>query len=419
LVGVTIDYSVPPEVADIRDRVVEFVAEVVVPREPEARSAAGPGEELRLELQAEARRRGLLSPAAGTEWGGLGLDLRGCAPVFEAAGYSPLGPLALNCAAPDEGNMHLLEVVATPEQQHRFLAPLVKGETRSAFAMTEPAPGAGSDPAALLTMATADGEAWIINGRKWFISGADGAAFYICMARTSGGAADAGGGGAGGLGATMFLVDASNPGVRIERRIGTLDHSFAGGHCEVIFEDCQVGPEAVLGEVGKGFEYAQVRLNPARMTHCMRWLGSARRAHDTALDYVSRRELFGQPLGSLGLAQQHIADNEIDMAATRALTWQAAWALDQGQAANMEVGIAKVFSAEAIFRVVDRSMQLCGAYGVSDDSVLGWLFREVRPFRIYDGASEVHRMSIAKRVVRRAQGHDSGTANASTDGAGR
>jgi acyl-CoA dehydrogenase len=407
---VTIDFSLPTEVADIRDRVVDFVADVVLPREHEARGAQGPSEVLRLELQAEARSRGLLSPAAGTAWGGLGLDLRGCAPVFEAAGYSPLGPLALNCAAPDEGNMHLLEVVATPEQQARFLAPLVRGETRSAFAMTEPAPGAGSDPSALLTTARADGDTWVIDGRKWFITGADGAAFFICMARNGGDGARNGGDGArnGGDearspddGATMFLVEASNPGVRVVRRIGSLDHSFAGGHCEVVFEDCVVGADAVLGEVGKGFEYAQVRLNPARMTHCMRWLGAARRAHDTALGYVSERELFGQRLGSLGLAQQHLADNEIDIAATRALTWQAAWLLDQGQSANMEVGIAKVFAAEAIFRVVDRSVQLCGAYGVSDDSPLGWLFREVRPFRIYDGASEVHRQSIARRAVHR------------------
>jgi acyl-CoA dehydrogenase len=385
---VTIDFSVPPEVADIRDRVTDFVAEVVLPREAEAKGPHGPTDELRIELQAEARRRGLLAPAAGKEWGGLGLDLRGCAPVFEAAGYSPLGPLAINCAAPDEGNMHLLEVVATPAQQHRFLAPLVRGETRSAFAVTEPAPGAGSDPSALITEARQDGDTWVIDGRKWFITGAEGADFFICMTKT-------------GEGATMFLVEASNPGVRVERRIGSLDHSFVGGHCEVVFEECVVGADAVLGEVGKGFEYAQVRLNPARMTHCMRWLGSARRAHDTALDYVSRRELFGQTLGSLGLAQQHIADNEIDMAATRALTWQAAWLLDQGETANMEVGIAKVFAAEAIFRVVDRSVQLCGAYGVSDDSPLGWLFREVRPFRIYDGASEVHRQSIARRAVHR------------------
>jgi acyl-CoA dehydrogenase len=283
--------------------------------------------------------------------------------------------------------------------------------------MTEPAPGAGSDPSALLTTARADGDTWVIDGRKWFITGADGAAFFICMARNGGDGARNGGDGArnGGDGArnggdearspddgaTMFLVEASNPGVRVVRRIGSLDHSFAGGHCEVVFEDCVVGADAVLGEVGKGFEYAQVRLNPARMTHCMRWLGAAGRAHDTALGYVSERELFGQRLGSLGLAQQHLADNEIDIAATRALTWQAAWLLDQGQSANMEVGIAKVFAAEAIFRVVDRSVQLCGAYGVSDDSPLGWLFREVRPFRIYDGASEVHRQSIARRAVHR------------------
>ena len=334
----TIDFSVPEDIERLRQATAGLVADAVIRREAEGRQ--GVSEPLRVELQAEARARGVFAPSVGAAWGGLGLDLRGCAVVFEEAGYSLLGPLALNCAAPDEGNMHLLEVVATPEQQERFLAPLARGEVRSAFAMTEPAPGAGSDPSALLTSAERDGDRWVINGRKWFITGAEGAAFFICMART---------GEVGGrTGATMFLVDAANPGVEVARRIGSIDHTTPGGHCEVVFDHCSVDDAAVLGQVDRGFEYAQVRLNPARLTHCMRWLGAARRARDVALEYVSGRSLFGQPLGSLGLAQQHIADNEIDLAAARALLWQACWVLDSGQPGNTEVAAAKVFVSEAV-----------------------------------------------------------------------
>jgi acyl-CoA dehydrogenase len=394
--AMAIDFSLPPELEELRAKTTAFIAEVVIPREREAQDAThGVDDAFRRELQASAKERGLLSPAARVEWGGLGLDLRGCAVVFEEAGYSLIGPLAMNCAAPDEGNMNLLEKVATPAQQRRYLAPLVAGEHRSSFAMTEPAPGAGSDPVALLTTATRDGDTWVIEGHKWFITGADGAGFFICMAKTE--EVD------GRVAATMFLVDADNPGVELVRRVGSIDTVTPGGHCELRFHSCVVPADAVLGEVHKGFEYAQVRLNPARLTHCMRWLGVARRARDVANEYVTKRSLFGQSLASLGLAQQHIADNEIDLAAARALLWQACWTIDSGQPANAIVAATKVFVAEAAWRVVDRSVQLCGAYGVSDDSGLGWMLRELRPFRIYDGASEVHRWSLARRTVRGGQ----------------
>jgi acyl-CoA dehydrogenase len=212
-------------------------------------------------------------------WGGLGLDLRGQAVVFEEAGYSLFGPLAINGAAPDEGNMHLLEVVADEQQKARYLGPLAKGDIRSCFAMTEPAPGAGSDPDLLATVATRVRGGWRLDGRKWFITGARGAELLICVARTAGDP-----GHAGGAGATMFLVDAENPGVELVRDIPSLDEGMFGGHCEVLFHDCVVGDEAVLGEVDRGFHYAQVRLGPARLTHCMRWLGLARRARDLALE---------------------------------------------------------------------------------------------------------------------------------------
>lgn len=279
--------------------------------------------------------------------------------VFEAAGYSLLGPLALNCAAPDEGNMHLLEKVATEEQKDRFLRPLAAGEVRSCFAMTEPAPGAGADPRSLRTTATRVPGGWRIDGRKWFISGAHGAGFAIVMARTSGRPGDPGG-------ATMFLVDSRHPGMRVVRDIETLDESIFAGHSELAFEECVVSDDRVLGAVDRGFENAQVRLGPARMTHCMRWLGAARRAQDVALERAGTRMAFGSVLGDLGMVQQMLADSEIDIEASRALILRTAWELDTGSAAAAQLtSVSKTFVAEAVNRVVDRAVQICGALGIS------------------------------------------------------
>lgn len=392
-----VDLSPSAEVVALQDRVRTFVREVVIPAEADLSPTSGPDEDLRLRLQKAAGEAGLLAPTATLEYGGLGLSHVGQSVILREAGYSLLGPLALNCAAPDEGNMHLLDKVATREQRERYLAPLARGEVRSCFAMTEPAPGAGSDPSMLRTSARWDGSAWVINGRKWFITGADGASYAICMAVTEAHEDVP-------AGATMFLVDADNPGMRVERHISSLDVGFVGGHCEVVFEDCRVPPEAVLGEVGRGFAYAQVRLAPARLTHCMRWLGIAERAQHAALDQAAEREAFGQPLANLGMAQQMLADNEVDIAASTGLILRAAWLLDQGEHASAESSIAKTFVAEAVNRVVDRAVQLHGAIGVSDELPLALFLKEVRAFRIYDGASEVHRMSIAKRAVRRRAG---------------
>ncbi|HVV08277.1 acyl-CoA dehydrogenase family protein [Amycolatopsis sp.] len=389
-----VDLTPDDVVVGLAQRTAEFVREVVVPVEEQHRGIAHT-EEIRRDLQRAAREAGVFAPHVGREFGGYGLDMRGRAAVFEEAGYSLLGPLALNIAAPDEGNMHMLEAIATQEQKERYLRPLAAGELRSCFAMTEPAPGAGSDPSALATRAERVEGGWRINGRKWFITGADGAGFTICMARSSGEPGDAGG-------ATMFLVDADNPGMKVIRHIETLDESLYGGHIELEFDDCHVPDEAVLGEVDQGFRYAQVRLGPARMTHCMRWLGIARRAQDIAAGRAAQRELFGSRLGDLGMVQQMIADNEIDIAASRGLILRACWELDQGQHASAATSIAKTFCAEAVWRVVDRSLQICGSLGVSGDILLGRFLREVRPFRIYDGPSETHRWAIARRVIRQA-----------------
>lgn len=389
----TVDLAPDPAVADLAAKTRAFIRDVVLPIEVEHHGVV-PSDEVRAELQRSAREYGVFAPHVGAEYGGHGLDMRGRAVVFEEAGYSLLGPLALNIAAPDEGNMHMLEAIATPRQRERYLRPLATGEVRSCFAMTEPAPGAGSDPASLTTRAVRVDEGWRIDGRKWFITGADGAGFAICMARTSGEPGDAGG-------ATMFLVDADNPGMKLIRHIETLDESLYGGHAEMVFDNCVVGDDAVLGAVDEGFRYAQVRLGPARMTHCMRWLGIARHAQDIAVARATDRQLFGSRLAELGMVQQMIADNEIDIAASRGLILQACWELDQGRSAAQSTAIAKTFCAEAIWRVVDRAIQVCGSLGISGDVLLGRFLREVRPFRIYDGPSETHRWAIARRVVRR------------------
>jgi acyl-CoA dehydrogenase len=382
-----IDFELEPAVADLRDRVRAFVRDVVIPAEPRDVSAHGLDDALRRELQDEARRASVFAPQVSVELGGHGLDMRSVAVVFEEAGYSLLGPQALNCAAPDEGNMHLLNVIASPAQRERYLAPLAAGEVRSCFAMTEPAPGAGSDPSMLATRAERVDGGWSITGRKWFITGAEGAAFAICMARAP-------------EGATMFLVDAGNPGMRIERVIGAVDRSFPGGHAELVFDDCRVAGDAVLGQVGQGFNFAQVRLAPARLTHCMRWLGVARRALDHALHRASEREAFGQRLGDLGMVQARIARSVIDIETSRLLIWRCAWALDRGEPARHESSMAKAHVAEAVGRVVDRAVQICGSLGVSEDFPLARLLAEVRPFRIYDGPTETHHWAIARRALR-------------------
>lgn len=373
----------------------DFIANEVLPIDDahDGDVEAAGGEDLRVRLQATARERGLLTPHAPVEFGGYGLNMTDRAPVFEAAGYSLFGPMAVNVNAPDEGNLHLLAQVGTAAQRERYLRPLAEGRHRSAFAMTEPAPGAGSDPAALLTRATRADGGWLINGRKRFITGADGAGFFIIMARTGGEPDSA-------QGATMFLAPASTPGISIDRHVNTIDRSMLGGHCEMTFTDVRVSDDDVLGEVDQGFRYAQVRLGPARMTHVMRWTGAAQRAHETAVAYTTGRQAFGARLSDLGMAQQMIADNEIDLAATRALLREACAELDAGGRASKATSIAKTFAAEALHRVTDRSVQLCGGLGVSSDLPVAKIARELRPFRIYDGPSEVHRWSIAKRAVR-------------------
>jgi acyl-CoA dehydrogenase len=383
------DFSLTPELQELQRRTRSFIRDKIIPLEHDDRQTHhGPTEDLRRELVALAAAEGLVAPHVGTEFGGLGLSHVGKAIVFEEAGYSLLGPVAMHIFAPDEGNMHLLEQVASSEQKERWLRPLAAGKTRSCFCMTEPAPGAGSDPSALATTAVKDGNHYVINGEKWFITGANGAAFAIIMAKDEDGHA------------TMFLADMDTPGIEIVRTMESLDHAFAGGHAVVRFNNLRVPASDILGEPGKGFRYAQVRLAPARLTHCMRWLGTARRAHDIATGYALKREVFGAKLVNHEGVGFMLADNEMDIRMSRLSIWHTAWILDQGERGTTESSMAKVICSEAIWRIVDRCVQVLGGQGVTGETLVARIFNEVRGFRIYDGPSEVHRWSLAQRMAR-------------------
>jgi acyl-CoA dehydrogenase len=397
------DFTPSPRAAALAERVKTFVHDEVIPLEMRATHADGLPPALLADVRAKARAAGLFGPQLPAEYGGLGLDLLECCPVFEAAGRSLLGPLALNCSAPDEGNIHLLHLIASAEQKDRYLRPLAEGRIRSCFAMTEPAPGAGSDPTMIQTRAERrnpdggkGGDEWVINGHKWFASGADGAGFYIVMARTDPDVPAA-------EGCTLFLVDAGTPGLRIERRIEGLTVASPGGHCELVIEDCVVPSSQVLGAPGKGFKLTQLRLGPARLTHCMRWTGVAQRALELAATRATERNAFGARLAQHEAIQWMLADAEIDLHAGRMMILQAAWLITQGQEARRETSMCKVFVSEAINRVIDRALQICGSLGVSDDLPLAGFYREARAFRIYDGPSEVHRMVIARGLLKQFQ----------------
>lgn len=386
------NFEISAELCELRDTTRRFIAEQVIPLENDERqSHHGPSEALRRELVARAKAAGLLTPHASLEMGGMGLSHIAKSVMFEEAGYSWLGPTALNIHAPDEGNIHLMEEVATAAQKERWLRPQVAGETRSCFAMTEPSPGAGADPSMLTTTAVRDGDDYLINGVKWFITGAEGANYCIVMTRMEDGSA------------TMFLTDMDRAGIVLERSMDAMDACFTGGHGVLRFTNVRIPASDVLGEVGKGFRYAQVRLAPARLTHCMRWLGQARRAHDTALAYVRRRHAFGKPLAEHEGVGFMLADNDMDLHTARLHIWHTAWLLDQGEKCNFESSRAKVVCSEAEWRVVDRSVQMLGGQGVTGESPVMRIFTDMRAFRVYDGPSEVHRWSMARKLVHMAE----------------
>jgi acyl-CoA dehydrogenase len=382
------NFSLSPELLQLQQKVRTFIREQIIPYENDPRQDShGPYEELRKELIEKARAAGLLTPHASKELGGLGLTHVEKAITFVEAGYSTLGPTAMNIHAPDEGNIHLMEVVANVEQKERWLKPLVQGKIRSCFAMTEPAPGAGADPSMLMTTAIRDGDDYIINGKKWFITGATGAAFAIIMAKLEDGTA------------TMFLSDMDRPEIQVTRQMHAMDSCFTGGHGVVEFKDLRVSSKDVLGELGKGFRYAQIRLAPARLTHCMRWLGQAERAHDVATNYARTRYAFGVPLGQHEGVGFMLADNDMDIHTARLHIWHTAWLLDQGEKGNFESSRAKTICSEAEWRVVDRCVQILGGQGVTSETIVMKIFNDMRAFRIYDGPSEVHRWSMARKIL--------------------
>ena len=388
-----IDFEIPGDLAALRDEVRAFVADKIVPYETDPRvTRHGPNEELRTELVGLARDAGLLTFQAPRRLGGREPSHVEQAVLFEAAGWSTLGPVALNCAAPDEGNMFLLSKIADPAQTEEFLVPVVEGRQRSVFAMTEP-DGAGSDPNQLATEAVSDGTDYVINGRKWLITGARGARTWIIMARVAPNSF-------GADGPTLFLCEGDTPGIEIERIMDTMDRNYVEGHGVVVFDDLRLPASAVLGEIGQAFRYAQLRLAPARLTHCMRWLGAASRAHAIAVEHARTRTAFGKPLGEHQGVGFMIADNEIALQQCRLAIWWACWTLDQGAKGRHESSMVKSMVSEELFKVADRCVQILGGIGISDETPVGAIFSDIRAFRLYDGPTEVHKYAIARQALR-------------------
>lgn len=368
------------------ERARQFIDDCVIPREDyEHAHDVAFNDRLISELRLEAGRRGLLSPHLPRELGGLGLCWQDSARVFEQAGRSFIGAASMGCGAPDQPNIDTLLQVANDGQRARWLMPLVRGEIRSAFAMTEPAPGVGSDPRMIRTTARRDGDGWVIDGHKWFSSGVVGAAFAIVVARAD-------------EGVSWFLVPTDTPGYRFVRDVRSIDPFSTGGHGELRFEGCRVGPEALIGEPGRGLEYAQLRLEGARLFHCMRNIGLVSRGLQIAQQYVMQRESFGARLAEHQQVQAMVADSHMDLYASRLMTADVARRLDEGESIRHHSSMVKVFVSEALYRVADRAAQMTGAVGMAEDGPISLIFRRMRPFRIFDGASEVHRSAIARRV---------------------
>ena len=377
----------------IGERVERFVREIVIPFERDPRRGPhGPSDDLVHDMRVLAREAGVLTPhiLENDEH----LTQAETAHVLIRSGLSPLGPLACNTMAPDEGNMYLIGKAGTAAQKERYLAPMIAGRARSAFFMTEPAAdgGAGSDPSMMQTTARLDGNHWVIDGRKAFITGADGAQIGIVMART-----DAGD---GKHAATMFLVDLPDPAIRIERILDTIDSSMPGGHAVIAIDGLRVSADAILGAPHEGFRYAQVRLSPARLSHCMRWLGGCIRANEIATDYACRRHAFGKPLVDHEGVGFMLAENLIDLRQAELMIDWCAKVLDTGSLGTAESSMAKVAVSEALMRIADRCVQMMGGTGVTGDTIVEQIFREVRAFRIYDGPTEVHKWSLAKKIKR-------------------
>ena len=388
------DFALSPEIDAARRKVRAFVREHILP--VEADPAARDGHENISEaalagLRDKVRAAGLWAPQMPRARGGMGLPVVGMAALYEEMNHSIFGPACFNACAPDDGNMMVLEKVATEAQKERWLQPIVDGKVRSAFAMTEPAPGSGSDPSMMQTRAERHGDVWRVHGRKWFISGAEGAAHFILIARTS--QDDR-------RGLSAFLFHQDQPGWEIVRRIPIMGPEEHGGHCEIVFDGLEIPDENRLMEVGDGLRLTQIRLGTARLTHCMRWLGLAKRSLAIAREYVARRESGGVRLIDRESVQTKLGEVAMQIEIGRLLTMRAAWALDQGDYARKEVSMAKVVVSETLHAAVDLAIQLNGARGYSKDTPLEWIYRYARQARLVDGASEVHKMVLSRFLVK-------------------
>jgi len=382
--------SLPPELEDLRRRVRDVIEREIMPLE-HAPASFDAHENIGLPLLEEVRRKvkaaGLWAPQMPRSFGGLGLNTAGMAVLYEEMGRSIFGPVSFNCAAPDDGNMMLLAKVARADQQERWLRPIAEGRVRSAFVRTEPMPGAGSDPSAMRTRAEKRGDKWVVTGRKWFITGAGAAQHFILIARTSDDAR---------RGLTAFLYDRDQPGWSILRRIPIMGPEEHGGHCELEFDGLEIPDENRLMGVGEGLKVTQIRLGTARLTHCMRWLGMARRALEIARPYVEERMNFGHLLKDHEGVQWLLGEAAMAIEIGRLLTLKAALALDGGSRARAEVSMAKIQVSETLHKAIDTAIQLMGARGYSKDTPLEWMYRYARQARLVDGASEVHKMVVAR-----------------------
>jgi acyl-CoA dehydrogenase len=387
------DFTIPARVEDFRRRIVDFVDREVLPLEADPASFdehENIAEPLLAQVREKAKAEGLWALQLTAESGGQGLDKRGMAVCYEAMNRSIFGPAVFNSAAPDDGNMMVLEKIGTPAQKERWLMPIARGEVRSAFVMTEPHPGGGSDPQMIQTRAEKRGDKYVVTGQKWFATGADGASHFILIARTSDDPRY-------GLSALMFHKD--QPGWRIKRRIPIMGPEEHGGHCEIEFDGLEIPESEILLGEGKGMRVTQTRLGPARLTHCMRWLGLAKRCTEIATEYAARREGFGVRLADRESVQLMLGDLAMKIEIGRLLVQKAAYGLDMGTYARKEVSMAKVHVANLLHQAADVGIQINGARGYSKDTVLEWIYRYARQARLVDGADEVHKMVLNRNLT--------------------
>lgn len=394
-----IDFTVPDELQSLLERIKDYISQDVLPAEAEItdpEDVLGSWEVVE-RLRDRARERGIFTPHLPEEYGGLGVGVLGMALISQEVGAAPLAALGMNCMAPDEGNMHTLLLAGSEEQQERWLRPLAEGRIRSCFAMTEP-DVASSDPTNLETTAvrSEDGAEWILNGRKWCITGAIGAAFSIVVAKTGEDSA------AGHRNYSLILVPTDTPGWTVERDPEWMGSHSPGGHPIISIEDVRVPITNLLGGEGEGFVIAQKRLAGGRLAHAMRWIGMSQRALDLATARLLQRKSFGKELARHQMLQAMIADSAIDLYASRLMVLHTAWKLEHGLPHRQEVAMTKTYVSEAFGRIADRAVQIHGAAGIALDLPVGRIYQDARAARIYDGASEVHRMTIARELLKLA-----------------